>query len=160
MSSPCPTCAAELPSDALYCHRCGSAVAAPPDPVEQVRQLEMRLMDAETRKAEIEARWMRERDEQRSEAARKTKNARAVGYNLVGMAVLLLMLGYLFACAMWLRNTRIDGGGAWVLAALVTAFVLAIALLVASEMIESAAKREQESPDVGELKVGQGDAAR
>lgn len=119
----------------------------------------MRLMEAETQKAEVEARWMRERDEQRSEAAQRAKNARALGYNLVGMAVLLLMLGYLFACAMWLRSTKLDGGSAWVLAALVTVFVVAIALLVASEMIESAARREREPSEVGELKVRPGDAA-
>lgn len=113
-------------------------------------------MEAETQKAEIEARWLRDRDEQSSDAARRTRSARALAYNLVGLAVLLLMLGYLFAAAMWLRQTRLDGSGAWLLAALVAGFVVAIALLVASEMVESAAKREQ-GPDLTDLKLDQAD---
>ena len=140
--SACPTCASETPSDAVYCHRCGAAVAAPPDRAEQIRQLEMRLMEAETHKAEIESRWLREREEQRSEASRKTRSARALGYNLVGVAVLLLMLGYVFACAMWLRQSRLEGDAVWILVAFAVVFVLAIGLLVIAEMVESANKKE------------------
>jgi F0F1-type ATP synthase assembly protein I len=143
----------ELQSDAVYCHRCGTAAGAPPDRGEQLRQLELRLMEAETQKAELEVRWAREREEQRSESASKAKAARALGYNLVGVAVLLLMLGYLFACALWLRQTRLEGAGAWILAVLIVGFVMAIALLVASEIIESAAKREQEREHGRELNL-------
>jgi hypothetical protein len=156
LMSPCPTCASDTPPDAVYCHRCGSTLSAPPDRDEQFRQLELRLMEAETQRAEIEARLLRERDAYRSDAARRTKSARALAYNLVGVAVLLLMLGYLFACAMWLRQTRLDGSGAWLLAALAAGFVVAIALLLASEMIESAAKREQ-GPDLEDLKLDRAD---
>jgi hypothetical protein len=132
----------DLQSDAVYCHRCGSAVGVPPDRGEQLRQLELRLMEAETQKAEIETRWARDREEQRSDAARKAKAARALGYNLVGVAVLLLMLGYLFACAMWLRQARFEGASGWLVAAFAVVFVVAIGLLVAAEMVEIANKKE------------------
>ena len=140
--SSCPTCASETLPDAVYCHRCGSTLAALPDRNEQLRQLELRLMEAETHKAEIEARWLRDRDEQSADAARRTKFARALAYNLVGVALLLLMLGYLFACAMWVRETRLEGQSAWTLAAFAAVFVIAIGLLVAAEMVEGANKKE------------------
>jgi hypothetical protein len=143
----------ELQSDAMYCHRCGAAAGAPPDRGEQLRQLELRLMEAETQKAEVEARWAREREEQRTDAARKTKAARALGYNLVGVAVLLLMLGYLFACAMWLRQTRLEGGDAWVVAAFAVVFVVALGLLVAAEVVENANKKEIAREEERELEA-------
>jgi len=99
-------------------------------------------MEAETQRAEIEARWMRQCEEQRSEAARKTKAVRALGYNLVGIAVLMLMLGYLFAGAMWLRQAKIEGENVWLLVAFAVVFVVAIGLLVAAEMAEGASRKE------------------
>ena len=110
-------------------------------------------MEAETQKAEVEARWAREREEQRTDAARKTKAARALGYNLVGVAVLLLMLGYLFACAMWLRQTRLEGGDAWIVAAFAVVFVVALGLLVAAEVVENANKKEIAREEERELEA-------
>ena len=110
-------------------------------------------MEAETQKAEIEARWLRDRDEQGSDAARRTKSARALAYNLVGLAVLLLMLGYLFACAMWVRETRPEGRSAWTLAAFAAVFVVAIGLLVAAEMVEGANKKEAAREEEREMQA-------
>ncbi len=137
----CPTCAADLPPDAIYCHICGRPVNALPDRAEQLRVLEMRLMEAETSKAEIESRWLRERDGARTASAKKSDASRALSYNLVGVAVLLLMLAYLFACAMWLRQTVLEGQNVWVLVAFAVAFVLVLVLLVCAEIMENAARK-------------------
>ena len=88
---------------------------------------------------------LRERQEQSSDAARRTKSARALGYSLVGVALLLLMLGYLFACAMWVRETRPEGQSAWTLAAFAAVFVTATSLEAKVLYVDGAAGNDATS---------------